>query len=61
MFTEIYSVIQKYLETPEFNNIQQQIQNQTLRLIEKNEIIRKILSGIQKKDKNAFSKELKVR
>ena len=60
MFTEIYSVIQKYLETPEYNNIQQQIQNQTLRLIEKNEIIRKILSGIQKKDKNLFSKELKL-
>ncbi len=60
MFTDIYSVIHKYFETPELNNIQQQIQNQTLSLIQKNEIIRKILSGVPKKDKNAFSQQLKV-
>ncbi len=59
MFTDIYSVIQKYLENRELNNIQQQIQNQKLSLIEKNEVINKILSGIQKKDKAAFSQKLK--
>ena len=60
MFTDIYSVIHKYFETPELNNIQQQIQNQTLSLIQQDEIIRKILSGVPKKDKNAFSQQLKV-
>ena len=59
IFSEIYSVIKKHLETPEFKNIQQQIENQTLTEINKEEILGRILSGVKMKDKEAFSRKLK--
>ena len=59
IFYEIYSVIQKHLETQEFKNIQQEIENQTLAEINQEEIKNRILSGVPIKDKTEFSRKLK--
>ena len=59
IFYEIYSVIQKHLETQEFKNIQQEIENQTLAEINQEEIKNRILSGVPIKDKKEFSRKLK--
>ena len=59
IFYDIYSVIQKHLETQEFKNIQQEIENQTLSEINQEEIKNRILSGVPIKDKKEFSRKLK--